>query len=65
MLHERNDPLLPLKSALLPKTTTNKLAVSSATDTSLKKKIFIDDFLIEDMSILLYESRRSCSLLLS
>ena len=43
---------------------THKLAVSSTMDTSLKNKIFVDVFLIEDMSMLLYESRRSCSLLL-
>ena len=43
--------------------TTNKLAVSSATETSLENRIFVV-FLIEDMSMLLYESRWSCSLLL-
>ena len=43
---------------------TNKLAVSSTTDTSLKNKMFVV-FLIEDMSMPLYKSRRSCSLLLS
>ena len=41
----------------------HKLAVSSTTDTSLKNKISVDGFLIEAMSMLLYESRRSCSLL--
>ena len=40
---------------------TNKLAVSSTTDISLKNKIFVDVFLIEDMSMLHYESRSSCS----
>ena len=44
--------------------TNNKLAVSSTTDTSLKNKMFVV-FLIEDMSMPFYESRRSCSLLLS
>ena len=44
--------------------TTNKLAVSSTTETSLENRIFAV-FLIEDMSMLLYESRWSCSLLLS
>ena len=34
-------------------------------DTSLNNKIFVDAFLIEDMSMVLYESKRSCSLLLS
>ena len=43
--------------------TTNKLAVSSTTETSLENRIFAV-FLIEDMSMLLYESRWSCSLLL-
>ena len=45
--------------------TTDKLAVSSTTETSLENRIFDDAYLIEDMSMLLYESRRSCSLLLS
>ena len=33
--------------------TTNKLAVSSTTETSLENRIFVDVFLIEDMSMLL------------
>ena len=45
--------------------TNNILAVSSTTVTSLKNRIFVDVFLIEDVSMLLYESRSSCSLLLS
>ena len=63
MPHERNQPLLPLKSVLLGKIVTSKLAVSSTTDTSLKNKIFVEVFLPEGMSMMLYESRRSCSLL--
>ena len=51
-----NKPLFPLKSALLGKIITNKLAVSSTTETSVKNKIFVYLFLIEDVSMLLYES---------
>ena len=32
---------------------TNKLAVNSTMDTSLKNKIFVDVFLVENMSMLL------------
>ena len=44
--------------------TTNKLAVSSTTETLLENRTFVV-FLIEDMSMLLYKRRKSCSLLLS
>ena len=53
-----------LKSFLLGTIATNKLAVSSTTDTSFKNKILVDVLLIEDTIMLLYERRRSCSLLL-
>ena len=45
-----------LKSFLLGTIATNKLAVSSTTETSVKNKIFVYLFLIEDVSMLLYES---------
>ena len=64
----RNAPRKELAIAPVKKCfafTNNKLAVSSTTVTSLKNRIFVDVFLIEDMSMLLYESRSSCSLLLS
>ena len=53
-----------LKSFLLGTIATNKLAVSSTTETSFKNKILVDVLLIEDTIMLLYERRRSCSLLL-
>ena len=41
--------MLPIKSVLLDKIVTNKLAVRNTTDTLFKNKIFHDVFLIEDM----------------
>ena len=46
-----NQPLLlqlSVQEQLVDKTTTNKLAVSNTTDTSLKSQISIDVFLIEE-----------------
>ena len=56
MLHKGNKPLLLVKNGLLQLLgyiITNKLAVNSTMDTSLKNKIFVDVFLVENMSMLL------------
>ena len=65
MLHDRNQPLLlwlSVSQQLLGRTITNKLPVSSTTDTLFKLNFLLTFSRQKSMSMLPYE--RSCSLLI-